>query len=205
MHYGEHRILQQSKVYNKSQLSAAAVGVPSSQPVTDSLLGKAGDDALAASGPSKDFTKVLKIERECYNSVRDAKRETERILKARQEEESNILLVKNVFETIRDKDHEADKQTIKDDDEEVSEKSDYLTPFLRPGRGSGPLSKEEAKKVNEACLNALKMRLVERANIIQRRIDQQYEDLTKKQAAFQRSRDAREGVDANYEEFCQNT
>merc|ERR1712054_202060 len=127
------------------------------------------------------------------------------ILKARQDEEGEIELIKNVFETIRDKDHESDKQTIKDDDEEVSEKSDYLTPFLKPGRGSGPLTKEEAKKVHEACLAALKARLVERANIIQRRIDQQYEDLTKKQAAFQRSRDAREGVDANYEEFCQNT
>ena len=205
MHYGENRILQQSNVYNKSQLSAAAVGMGSAQPATDSLFGKSGEDAFAANGPSKDFTKVLKIERECYNAVRDAKKETERILKARQEEESNILLVKNVFETIRDKDHESDKQTIKDDDEEVSEKSDYLTPFMRPGRGSGPLDKDEAKKVNDACLNALKMRLVERANIIQRRIDQKYEDLTKRQAAFQRSRDAREGMDATYEEFCQTT
>merc|ERR1712205_147155 len=69
--------------------------------------------------------------------------------------------------------------------------------------GGLQLSKEQAQKVADNCLNALKKRLVERASIIQRRLDSENEKLSKRQALFQRSRDASESVDDEYEKFCQ--
>jgi hypothetical protein len=57
-----------------------------------------------------------------------------------------------------------------DDDEEaaVQEASfDYLSPFLPNIAGTRELNREEALAVREACLKALKERLIERANIIQ--------------------------------------
>lgn len=44
---------------------------------------------------------------------------------------------------------------------------DYLSPFMPNIAGTRGLSREEALLVREACLKALKERLIERANIIQ--------------------------------------
>ena len=52
------------------------------------------------------------------------------------------------------------------------------------------------------CLTALKERLVERANIIQKRLDDENQQLAKKQNAFQRTRDHTEGADEEFEKYC---
>ena len=85
--------------------------------------------------------------------------------------------------------------------------SDYLTPYLPVGSVSTEdknvvVSSEIAKQAYELCLKALKERLVERANIIQRRLEKENEALAKRQAAFQRSRDTTQGADEEYEKFC---
>ena len=54
----------------------------------------------------------------------------------------------------------------------------------------------------EASHPGLKERLLERANIIQRRLDEENTTLAKKQAAFQRSREHLEGADEAFEAFC---
>mgnify|MGYP006261225717 CR=1 FL=1 len=64
------------------------------------------------------------------------------------------------------------------------------------------VASEVAKQAYELCLKALKERLVERANIIQRRLEKENEALAKRQAAFQRSRDTTQGADEEYEKFC---
>ena len=60
-----------------------------------------------------------------------------------------------------------------------------------------------AQKARDSCLRALKERLLERANIIQTRLDEENSLLAKKQAAFQRSqRDHDQGGDEEFERFC---
>ena len=51
---------------------------------------------------------------------------------------------------------------------------DYLTPFLQEpiGVNDPPLQKEDAFQARDGCLKALKERLVERANIVQSRLDE---------------------------------
>ena len=68
------------------------------------------------------------------------------------------------------------------------------------------ISKDEAAKARESCLRALKDRLLERANIIQTRLDEENSALAKRQAAFQRSqRDHDQGGDEEFERFCSET
>ncbi len=97
------------------------------------------------------------------------------------------------------------------DSKENEVASDYLTPYLPITSSSSSSSSEDkivvvstevAKQAYELCLKALKERLVERANIIQRRLEKENEALAKRQAAFQRSRDATQGADEEYEKFC---
>jgi hypothetical protein len=89
---------------------------------------------------------------------------------------------------------------------------DYLTPFLvggglsgkAGGRGASALPREEAQKVRDACLKSLKERLLERANIIQNRLNEENAKLSKRQATFQRNaaRDGDPAAEEEFERFC---
>eukprot|EP00939_MAST-03C_sp_MAST-3C-sp1_P003553 g3553.t1 len=163
-----------------------------------------------------------RCERECYHAVRESKRETEDILSTRWATNSKIEIERTVFEEVRDnaearwkrlEDEDAARKTggsvgeTKSSDDTASDPSasgmvDYLTPYLPKDKLPHEVSPDEAHRANDACLKALKERLVERANIIQRRLDKENEMLAKRQAAFQRSRDAVDGADEEYEKFC---
>ena len=83
---------------------------------------------------------------------------------------------------------------------------DYLTPFLiiPIGPHDLPLSREEALQARDSCLRSLKDRLVERANIVQSRLDEENAALSKRQAAFSRNRDHMDPSDeAEYERYAQ--
>ena len=66
---------------------------------------------------------------------------------------------------------------------------DYLSPFLPALIAGQSMTKAEAMDVRERCLKGLKDRLIERANIIQARHDEETAALAKRQANFQRDRD----------------
>ena len=180
--------------------------------------GKSGESSSDTVGA--EFLAVLQAERECYQAIRASKREVELILKSRQDEEAEITVTKTIFETVRDRQGAPKKDEQEEQEEETAVQSDYLTAFLpeearglvlnQGEKGAGgdddqgiELTKEQAQRAADACLNALKKRLVERASIIQRRLDSENEKLSKRQALFQRSRDASESVDDEYEKFCQ--
>lgn len=84
---------------------------------------------------------------------------------------------------------------------------DYLSPFLQGVQFTEDgLSKETSQGVRDMCLKNLKERLLERANIIQSRIDNENMQLAKRQAVFQRSqRDHDEVKDEEYKQYCTET
>ncbi|KAI9183524.1 hypothetical protein H9P43_004442 [Blastocladiella emersonii ATCC 22665] len=145
---------------------------------------------------------LLKAEQACMHAVKASDREIKEILMARQTEERGIQLAVSLFDTIRNKTvrnncwggsdgdtndtrtqdiaSEMEKESQKQAEEASKEASvDYLSPFLLNVGNAHALTREEASAVREACLKALKERLIEKANIIQRR----YEEET---AAYQR-------------------
>ncbi len=71
---------------------------------------------------------------------------------------------------------------MSEDNSEANAKSaDYLTPFLLNVTDVTKISKDEAKEARESCLRALKDRLLDRANIIQKRLDEENTQLSKRQ------------------------
>eukprot|EP00951_Prasinocladus_malaysianus_P050443 scaffold680464_cov52-Prasinocladus_malaysianus.AAC.1 len=65
---------------------------------------------------------------------------------------------------------------------------------------------QEAMDVREKCLKALKDRLIERANIIQARHEEETSALAKRQANFQRDRDQMSREDEEeYERQCEES
>ena len=162
-------------------------------------------------------------EREIINEIKDYDRQTKEILKRRSIEESDIeeaeeeaarlspgskplvprYLEVSVYDTARSRLANAEDEEDPDADKVPH---DYLTPFLADpiGVNDPPLSRDEALQAREACLRSLKDRLVERANIVQSRLDEENAALSKKQAAFQRNRDHMDPADEHeYERYCQ--
>ena len=209
-HYGDDRVTHSSRTYAKdgSGHSIIQVNSFSRQPTDAQML--------------DEFTKLQAAERECINEIRDYDRQTKEILKKRDYEEQAIEeaieeaerlspgsklpvpqhLDVSVYDTARSK-----LNTEQEEEEEDEVPHDYLTPFLQEpiGVDDDPLSREDALQAREACLRSLKDRLVERANIVQSRLDEENQALSKRQAAFQRNRDHMDPSDeAEYERYCQD-
>ncbi|CAM9226675.1 unnamed protein product [Heterosigma akashiwo] len=77
---------------------------------------------------------------------------------------------------------------------------DYLTPFLQNVQDPRSLTQQEALRARDACLKALKDRLIERANIIQTKLNAENAELSKKQATFERNqRDSSEAAEEDFQ------
>jgi len=209
-HYGHDRVTASFRTYAKDGSGHNFVQVdPFARPLTDAQL-------------LEEYTKLQTAERECINEIRDADRKAKDILKKREEEESDIIeaeeesaalqpgqkppvpahLTVSVYDTARSK----LATTEEVETEQSSVPHDYLTPFLVVpiGPNDAPLSREEALQARDACLRSLKDRLVERANIVQSRLDEENAALSKRQAAFSRNRDHMDPSDeAEYERYAQ--
>uniref|UniRef100_A0A7S3LLB9 Dynein regulatory complex subunit 7 C-terminal domain-containing protein n=1 Tax=Aplanochytrium stocchinoi TaxID=215587 RepID=A0A7S3LLB9_9STRA len=151
-----------------------------------------------------EFQKALQVEKDLYQAVRDSEREMQDIVSLRKREEQVIILEKSVFETAREKAKEntVDESAVEIQEEKDENHVDYLTPFLQNVHDISAITLEEAEDARDECLKAMKERLLERANIIQCRLDEENSLLAKKQAAFQRNRDHVEGADDEFERFC---
>ena len=64
------------------------------------------------------------------------------------------------------------------------------------------ITKEEALDVRQTCLDSYKARLVERANIIQARLNEENAKLSRKQEQFQRSQREGDMSTEEYEKYC---
>ena len=212
-HYGDDRVTASFRHYSKDGTGHVVVQVdPFSRPPADAAL-------------LEEFQKLQQAERDCINEVRDAERQAKEMLKKRAEEEQAIAetmahgvpaapgskesrvpphLLVSVYDTQR---HKYAEQEETDEEKAASQvPHDYLTPFLpHPvGTDGPPLAKDDAFQARDGCLKALKERLVERANIVQSRLDEENAALSKRQAAFQRNRDHMDPSDeAEYERYCQ--
>jgi len=210
-HYGDDRVTSSSRTYSKDGGGHTVVQVnPFSRQPTEAQLVDA-------------FSKLQAAERECLNEIKDYDRQTKEILKKRDTEEADIEeaaeeaarlspgskqpvprhLTVSVYDTARSR---LANQEEEEDPDADKVPHDFLTPFLADpiGVNDEPLSREEALQAREACLRSLKDRLVERANIVQSRLDDENAALSKKQAAFQRNRDHMDPADeADFERYCQ--
>ena len=80
--------------------------------------------------------------------------------------------------------------------------SDYLTPYLKNAKDPSRVTKDEALEIRQNCLDAFKARLIERANIIQARLNDENAKLGRKQEQFQRSQREGDLSTEEYEKYC---
>ncbi|KAG7400563.1 hypothetical protein PHYBOEH_005086 [Phytophthora boehmeriae] len=194
-HYATGKITAGSRVYFK------APNVPVEVVMADPNAKKPKLSVL-----ENELRASLQLEKDCYSSVRHSDMETQDILKIRKREEIAVVLETNLFDSTEDEAQTKDKEDVKESDKVSKSEVDYLSPFLQAVHASGALSKEDAQTVRDLCLRNLKERLLERANIIQGRLDKENALLAKRQAAFQRSqREHDQGTDEEFERFCSET
>uniref|UniRef100_A0A7S1C183 Uncharacterized protein n=1 Tax=Bicosoecida sp. CB-2014 TaxID=1486930 RepID=A0A7S1C183_9STRA len=193
-HYAPGRITSSTRTYLKEGVSGT-VELTSVNPFAA---------APKAAELDEDFRSVVALEKECNHSVREAQREAQEIMKKRRREEREVAIDKTIFETARLKSKEDATKEAKEEEEEKPEDSkvDYLTPFLQTCVNPREPTREEAIKADRECRKALKERLIERVNIIQRRLEEENAALQKRQSAFQRNRDHVQGADEEFEQFC---
>nr|KAJ3422213.1 hypothetical protein HK105_000711 [Polyrhizophydium stewartii] len=163
---------------------------------------------------------LLRTEQACLQSIKNAERELSDILQMRQAEEREVGLTISVYDTLRNDTvrvwmvqdtsaqgcsltiqnlpciqklptDEEGKDVHKGDEEETKTVDlDYLSPFLINYENPSNLSREDAVAVKDACLKSLKERLVEKANIIQGRLDDVTAEYQKRQLAYSRNADS---------------
>ena len=81
---------------------------------------------------------------------------------------------------------------------------DYLAPFLAEMGDPQQLTRSQAIKLQKECLEDLKTRLIDQANLIQERIESESAQLAAKQAEFQaRQINSKEDEEA-HKAFCQD-
>ena len=148
---------------------------------------------------------AAQLERECYSSIKISFLQMQKIFKLRSESEKNITIEKTVFEVALDKADKLDYDqagNAEGRDDKDTKGLNYLTPYLRVVKDPLRVTREEAIEVRQNCLDALRSRLVERANIIQSRLNDENSKLGREQERFQRSQREGDSATEEYEKYC---
>jgi len=145
------------------------------------------------------------LERDCYSNIKSSQMLLQQIVAIRREMEGNVVIDRTVFEAAfegADKNSSQNKAASANDAADAAKGTDYLSPYLRHINDIARITKEEALEIRQVCLDALKARLVERANIIQSRLNEENSKLARKQEQFQRSQREGDLSTEEYESYC---
>lgn len=166
------------------------------------LLSGAGEELSAED--LEGIQEAALVERECFSAVKMSYIQMMNIIKIRNDVEDNVSIERTVFENALDRAEKGVSGAIGVEESSLNDAKgvDYLTPFLRHISNLNDITKEEALEVRQSCLDALKARLVERANIIQSRLNEENTKLARKQEQFQRSQREGDLSTEEYEKYC---
>jgi hypothetical protein len=157
------------------------------------------------------------IERECFAAIKTSLQALQKIEDYRHSFEQNVQIERNVFEVALNKAAgivpvgtvavvgsvtSPMSSSDKFSNNNETKQSDYLAPYLRNVKDPSKINKEDALEIRQTCLDALKLRLIERANIIQSRLNDENAKLGRKQEQFQRSQREGDLSTEEYEKYC---
>ncbi|XP_055956877.1 dynein regulatory complex subunit 7 [Patella vulgata] len=135
---------------------------------------------------------LLKCEDVCRERVRESEDEVREILNGRSKEDTESELEIGVYDTERNekaKTHrkELERLQLEEKMRKQEMEIDYLAPFLAQIGDPEKVLRNQAFKLKEDCLNDLKQRLIDKANLIQARFEKETQELQKKQAWYQQN------------------
>ncbi|KAK5667357.1 hypothetical protein BDV3_007241 [Batrachochytrium dendrobatidis] len=154
------------------------------------------------------LSELLRAEQMCAQLIKSSERELVDILRLRQTEEREINLAISVYDTLHNDTtlptDDNGKETHKGEEEETkSADLDYLSPFLINYEHPESLKRDDAVAIKDACLKSLKERLIEKANIIQGRLDEVTAEYQKRQLIYSRNADSMTVEETDdYVRFC---
>lgn len=79
---------------------------------------------------------------------------------------------------------------------------DYLSPYLFFVKDIHHITRIEAEEIRDSCLATTKERLLERANIIQGRLNEEHQRLTQSQAIYQQRPESDSESKQKFEKLC---
>ncbi|KAJ3340561.1 hypothetical protein HDU93_006854 [Gonapodya sp. JEL0774] len=147
---------------------------------------------------------LLKTQAGCLAAIRTSEKEVRDILSNRRTEEKSIQLAVSVYDTIRNdgktakEEEEKKEERTKEEEERRNQELDYLSPFLINVADPTKLTPAEATAVRDACLKSLKERILEKANIIQSRLDELVAEYKRREEVYAKNSDT-VGVDETEE------
>lgn len=163
---------------------------------------------------AQQLIKLQQLKRSCHEAFKEALKTTHEALRTRRTDENNIcawryqadrgerdrevqVLVDSVYDLARKRAREAaQREGIEEEKaEEASHKVDILAPYLVEFQGGGvpgvwkPLDPLQAEFVAKKCKNDFRRRLLDRAAIIQKRLEEEQDQLKKRRSQMQRRGD----------------
>ncbi|XP_026802213.3 dynein regulatory complex subunit 7, partial [Pangasianodon hypophthalmus] len=135
---------------------------------------------------------LMKEEEKVLINIKDSENEVRDILEVRGREESAIMLKISIYDMARNEKarlhveklkHLAREKQLKKEYEDV----DVLAPFLARLGHPECLTKQQAVQMHADCLDNLKQRLIDKANLIQARFEKETQELLQKQQWYQKN------------------
>jgi hypothetical protein len=149
-----------------------------------------------------DHQRLNKAEKEMLTAVRNLHCDILDLLRARKRDEAP-LRIDTFSESDNKKVITRPKAPRTSERNETSQMDvDYLSPYLVFVEDVNNISRDEALNIRDSCLTTVKERLLERANIIQNRLNEEQERLTQIQASYQQKLDKDSGSEEEFEKLC---
>jgi len=135
---------------------------------------------------------LIEKEERCIENTRLSEQEVRDVLEQRTQEELTTELSVSIYDTARNDTAKKRREEIerkKRDDEARREEMelDYLAPFLARIGDPAEMTAELAQQLKEDCLEDLKQRLIDMANLIQGRFEKETQQLQWKQNWYQQN------------------
>ncbi|XP_037396692.1 dynein regulatory complex subunit 7 isoform X4 [Pygocentrus nattereri] len=158
----------------------------------------------------KTLMALMKEEENVLMRIKDSEKEVRAILAARQQEESAVELQISIYNTARNEKARCHREALEclAEDELLRKEEkelDVLAPFLARLGDPESLTQQEALQLRTDCLAELKQRLIDRANLIQARFEEETQELQQKQQWYQKNQLAMTKDDEDeYLAYCSN-
>nr|XP_048672599.1 dynein regulatory complex subunit 7 isoform X2 [Caretta caretta] len=136
--------------------------------------------------------KLMEEEKQLRHQVWESETEVLEILKIREEEAAASKLTVSMYDTERNEKSKQQRETmerlmLEERQRQVEQDLDYLAPFLIQMGSTEKMSKWQALRLKEDCLNDFKHHLIDKANLIQARFEKETQELQKKQQWYQQN------------------
>lgn len=197
-HYGDDKITRSTKQYTKDGMYSAVI-------VDPFMKRPKWSESVA------EFKQLLQAERECKRAITELTKEIKEIYSIRGEEELDVKSTTTIYNVARNKPTEEELRLQAEKEREAKarrENTDYLRRYLegiKLDENGNVTNVEDAEKVWKLALDDLKKRLITRGRIIQDRLNQERNKLTRRMISYQKSQEQHDKTNDEYFEMFQES